>query len=481
MKKKYIQIIAFSLALMIGNTGCKDFLNELPDSRVSPQSVEDYQAMIVPAYPQANYVFTELMTDNLKYYDYPSFNQPTLVSWLKPFYTWSDGYDLNLPIGPEKSWQSYYNNINVANVAIEGLNNITKDSPLKRSVLGEAYLVRAYCHFMLVNLFAKHYDPATASTDLGVPYKQEVGNAQQEDFPRETVAKVYEYIESDLQSGIELINDDLISTSTSVEGNTKKYHFSKAAAYAFLSRVKLYKGEWEACIEASDKALVLNSSVRDLVTDYNNFLPGKNDFVGFRYDYASNAKSNILLMSQTVEYNSYNSSGFYANEFKELFLPDDYRGKIYAFTTNTTPNWGVLKFIGAGQRASTIIEFSVEEVLLNQAEAYVKAKAPNYNAAIANINKILAKRYSPFTALTATEMSKAGDLKKVLSDRIITERRLEFAYEGLRWFDIKRLKLSVEHTTQIGTETLQSDDLRYAIQIPFMELAVNKAMVKNPR
>lgn len=471
--KKYIKALVFA-TVVLSTTSCKDFLNELPDSRVEPQNAEDYQAMLVNAYPQANYLFTEWMTDNFKYYDYPSFNNPTLVSWVKPIYMWSDGYQQNLPIGPEKAWREYYTDINTTNVVLEGIDEIA-DSPLKRSVMGETYLVRAYCHFMLVNLFAKHYDPATATTDLGIPIKNEVGDATQENFPRNTVAEVYDFIEQDIAKGIELINDDKVPS-----GDARKYHFTKATAYAFLSRVKLFKQDWNACIDASAKALNLNSSIRDIVSDYNKFIPVKSDLAGFKRDYASAKKDNILLLSQSVDYNSSVVSGYYANDFKNLYLADDYRGKLFYFTTNTTPNWVMLKFIASGY-SSNIVEFSVEEILLNQAEAYTKSSSPNYNGAVNNLNKILAKRYSPFTALNLSDFENTGNLQQSLADRIITERRLEFAYEGMRWFDIRRLKLSVSHTTENGTDVLKSGDLRYELQIPVREAQINKDIQLNPR
>ncbi|MXV52342.1 RagB/SusD family nutrient uptake outer membrane protein [Pedobacter sp. HMF7647] len=468
-KSPYLLIALFLLTAIF--SGCKKYLSEVPDARVSPQSVEDYQAMVVNAYPEAYYLFTEFMTDNFRYYDYTSFNQPSLVSWIKPLYTWSDGYDQNLPIGPEKAWNSYYNKIYNANVVIEGLSKLPEESDLKRSVLGEAYLIRAYCHFMLVNIFAKHYDPATAAADPGVPYQLGTGDAQQENFPRQSVADVYSKIEADLLKGADMVNDKLVTEPG--------YHFQKASAYAFLSRVKLYEGDWAGCIDASNKALALNSSVRDLIADYNNYIPNKNEFYNFSLDYGSVTKSNNLLVAQSATYNGYASSGFYANEFKQLYLNQDYRGKIFVISSNTSPNWKMLKL--SGQQSSNVVLFSVEEVLLNQAEAYVRSLKPDYNAAITDLNKILIKRYSPFTALTAAQFSATGTLSDLLLQRVYTERRLELAYEGYRWFDIKRLKLPVTHSTGSGTETLSSGDLRYAIQIPFRELTINKAIVPNPR
>ncbi|WP_406629940.1 RagB/SusD family nutrient uptake outer membrane protein, partial [Ornithobacterium rhinotracheale] len=37
---------------------------------------------------------------------------------------------------------------------------------------GEALIARAYSHFILVNLFGKHYNTQTSDTDLGVVYME---------------------------------------------------------------------------------------------------------------------------------------------------------------------------------------------------------------------------------------------------------------------------------------------------------------------
>ena len=65
----------------------------------------------------------------------------------------------------------------------------------------EAYALRAYCYFMLVNLYGQPYNQATAETDLGVPVNDVVGMEDRK-FVRESVAEIYRQIESDLKEAI---------------------------------------------------------------------------------------------------------------------------------------------------------------------------------------------------------------------------------------------------------------------------------------
>ena len=98
---------------------------------------------------------------------------------------------------------------------------------------GEALVARAYAHFMLVNFFSKFYDPATASTDPGIPYVTEPEKVFIKQYDRKTVQYVYDMIEKDLLEGLPLYRIR--------NYNVPRYHFNRAAANAFATRFYLYK------------------------------------------------------------------------------------------------------------------------------------------------------------------------------------------------------------------------------------------------
>ena len=54
---------------------------------------------------------------------------------------------------------------------------------------GEALICRAYAHFVLVNVFCQHYDPAHPD-DLGIPYMEKAETELDPKYERGTVAEV---------------------------------------------------------------------------------------------------------------------------------------------------------------------------------------------------------------------------------------------------------------------------------------------------
>lgn len=155
--------------------------------------------------------------------------------------------------------------------------------------------------------------------------------------------------------------------------------------------------------------------------------------------------------------------------------------------------------------------FRLEEALLARAEAY--AMTGEYEKAMADLtmyatNKAeasngiaeLAVTRDKVVAYYSTELSQAdhyllssynadrfsttagtyeGDLQRGLVLSALDARRLEFLYEGMRWFDILRWHIPVTHTLSTGeSSTLTPDDDRRVIQVP--ETSELSGLPKNP-
>lgn len=473
---KIIRHINYIAVVMIAGitfslSGCKKFLEVNPDNRVRPELVEDYQSIITGAYPEAFHLFTELYTDNFRFYNYPDFNNANINSWLRPIYLWSDEYITGNAVTPEAGWRKYYNCIYAANVVLEGIDEAAGDDALRKSVKGEALLVRAYAHFMLVNIFAQHYKAATAATDLGVPYITETEKKPGSSYKRNTVQEVYDNIERDALAGIGLINDALMKVP--------KHHFNRNAANAFMCRFYLFKEDWDNTIKYGERVLANNSSVRDVLADWDkDFSTG--DYNAFARAYFSVGKSNILMMQYTLEWNSFYATGMYANEFRSTFAPEDIRGRMFTFSSNQTPNYWSRKFRSAqleGHQYSDVALFVVEEVMYNVAEAKIRKPNPDMEDAVNKLNTILEKRMRPFTALKTADFPDA----QALLNKLIDDKRRELCYEGYRWFDIKRFDIHVTHWNGVSEIHLPPGDLRRVFQIPFAELSANSEMEPNPR
>lgn len=472
--KKIIKIkIYLFLSLFIVLSSCNKFLEVNPDNRVRPTLTTDYQAIIAGAYPGGEHLFTELLTDNFRYYNFTSYDNGTVVSWFLPMYLWSDEYTNN-GVTPDATWRNYYNYIYKANLILEQVDGSEGDERLKRALKGEAYLIRAYCHFMLVNIFGNHYNVLTADKDLGVPIVVEIEKDNNTIYKRSTVKEVYDFVEEDIFNGLALIDESIYKVP--------KHHFTKASTYAFLSRFYLYKANWDESLKYSQKVFDINYSVRDIFTDFDRYFVNS-DFGTFAYNYFSPEKPNVLLMNYSMEWVSYFRSGFYATELRAAYPEGDIRQRMFTYNNGTFRNWNTSKFKSVlsdnGNRYSDVPLFVLEEVIYNAAEAYVRKPVPDYEAAIRLCNDVIKERYRdtqiPYLSLDQFEYAQE------LLDEIIVQKNYELCYEGYRWFDIKRFNIPVRHHDGSRYVELPANDLRRAVQIPLTELTANPNMLPNPR
>lgn len=482
---KKITIYSFIIVLL-SLTGCSKFLERLPDNRTELNSVDKVSQLLGTAYPQANYMdFCESMSDNVDDKGVGEMDITNTDSYF--FKVVAD----NQQDSPEYYWDACYAAVAAANHALEACNEAPNPGDYT-SQKGEALVARAYAHFMLVTLFSKIYDPATAASDPGIPYVTESEKVVIKEYDRKTVAYVYEMIERDLLEGIPLIADQRYTVP--------RYHFTKVAANAFAARFFLFKRDYAKVIEYANQ--VFNSSnISSLLRPWNT------TYLTFTYremwaEYAKASQSANLLLAETSSYwgRYYYSTRYGMNSVKrdEIFGPN-VTGGNWAFRNHTytagTNNYMIPKIneyfvrnsvnatIGVGYIMVPL--FTVEEVLFNKAEAN---NALNNTAdAITDLNSYAATRivsYNPASHRITEAKIKSyygtGDIQEGILKTILDFKRAEFAQEGMRWFDILRHKITVTHYTTTGEVIeVNESDPRRVLQIP--ESAGLSGVEQNPR
>jgi hypothetical protein len=172
--------------------------------------------------------------------------------------------------------------------------------------------------------------------------------------------------------------------------------------------------------------------------------------------------------------------------FYSLYSADDIRTTAYFETSEFEGNLynHVLKWYSStiatslGNVDAKIIRAS--EVMLIKAEAYA---AQNQDGpALAALDAVRSQRYNGFTS--------GGETGSALSEAIQLERRLELAFEGVRFTDLKRFGLGVERSsfghlsdgTGVSADvlTLPAGDHRFNMPISISELNRNVNMVQSP-
>ncbi len=480
-----IDSLLIGLSLIVLLASCEKYLDTVPDNRTEINTQEKISELLVSAYPASNYQpFCEIMSDNVS----DNYDNSTLSQiYTKPYF-WQEVLQIDTD-SPQQYWASCYAAVAAANQALEAIEALgggDKFNPQK----GEALVARAYAHFMLVSLFSKFYDAATANTDLGIPYVTETEKVVIKQYDRKTVAYVYDMIEKDLMAGIPLISDQAYKVPA--------YHFTKNAAYAFASRYYLYKKNYDKVIEYASK-VAGNGGFAANMRDWTNDLSNKSfTIISAEYGQASQ-KSNLLLAENASYWGRFWAGqryGLSANLGRQLYFGDQPGGGQLAYSLFGSergvylPKYNELFVrvspsadIGNGYVMTPL--FTTEEVLFNRAEAYVQKG--NIEAALADLNTFLSLRIDGYNAaqhsLTVAKNNafyNTTNTVGALMNTLLYYRRIEFMHEGLRWFDNLRFKMQITHTNINGTsQTLGANSNRRVLQIP--QEAALSGLPLNPR
>ena len=126
----------------------------------------------------------------------------------------------------------------------------------RQNIKGEAYALRAYSHFYLVNLYAKPYDPETCATDPGIPLNLSTA-AEDKAYTRNSVKEVYDLIVGDLKEGVRLMEANPVSKPA-------KLKFDALSARALLARVYLYMQQWDSAIVCAEQVIRENPAIFNL-------------------------------------------------------------------------------------------------------------------------------------------------------------------------------------------------------------------------
>ncbi|SJZ74168.1 SusD family protein [Chitinophaga eiseniae] len=173
--------------------------------------------------------------------------QADLIWWrnmVSPDYINNGGYN--------NYFSNLYPRIFTINAAIEGLNQSQTLTPaVKKRLLGEAYFLRAFYFFYLVNLFGDV--PLVTSTDYRI----------NSTITRSSTSAIYNHIETDLEQSKTYLNDDYVDASI-IKPTTERVRPNQSTAVALQARVKLYRKKYLEA-ETAATTIINNKSQYDLV------------------------------------------------------------------------------------------------------------------------------------------------------------------------------------------------------------------------
>ena len=430
-------------------TSCDSFLDVQPVGKVIPNSLQEYRELFTVAYSKVGSLTdrgkTCLRTEEVK-----SLDDASVKKYYKELEVWVDVAQSSStsPYG----WGSYYQILYIANHIIDVYNkNLIKEGTPEGNaqLAGEAYMMRAYMHFILVNLYGQPYTKPGALDTKAVPLKLETD--LEKEWYKNTVGEIYSSIQADVDKARQLINKE-------TWGPAFAYRFSALSVEAFQSRLSLYKGDWEAALKASQKVLEKKNALMDMKTvsapgdKVNKSVPNHFESVEMitplEYIYSSRTNKDFCLPEALK--NKYEEGDL---RFSNYYKYNDEDGVYICIKT------------GGNEYSCT---FRTGEIYLNAAEAAAQsgnqAKAKEYLFALMQ-NRYTAEKFN------ALKTEVEGMNKEALIAEILDERYRELAFEGHRWFDLRRttrprIEKTLIEEEQPHTYVLEQDDPRYTIHLP---------------
>lgn len=374
-------------------------------------------------------------------------------------YRWQiDGSNSTITAG----WAEYYTFIDRVNRVLKAIDNVpvaADETALRDRYKGELLALRAFAHFSLLQQFASSYTP----DGMGVPYMK-TSTISKPSRPK--VSENMADIKADLAAAKPLMPDNF----------TDKSRITKKAIPAIQARVALWEKNWTDAITYSTEAIAANP------------LDSRSDVANVWNDASENGVIWKLkrVTGDALIGSFYTSTGnmvLYAPSYELVSTFDtsnDIRYKTWIRWDRTRgtgkSEYIVRKYYKSGTNLADIKLFRTAEQYLIRAEAY--AQSNQLIQAAADLNTLRAARITGYTAQTFAS-------QQALMDAIIIERFKELAFEGHRYFDLRRYGLDITRSpadaiNAQGAILLTPAQAQYVWAIPDAEIKANGNIVQNP-
>ncbi len=484
--------ILIVLISVVGITACQLDLEPISEitSDVAYDDADQIEAALVGAYEsfQAaeyyvwdNVLFQDVRSDN----HYAGGDNPEIfqIDWLTVSPTNSRLF---------RNWSNIYNAIAKANVVLQRA-PLVEDPKLteerRGQILGEAYFLRAFHYYTLVNKWG------------GVPLITEfTTSTKPEDIrvPRSSVEQVYQQILSDLEMAIQLLPDTYGS-----DASVNKARATAGAANALALKASLQRPnpdfqaalDYALAVEASEANYQL-ISYPDLFdgNHYNNaesilevqYLGGEEGNYGPQLLLPPSISGDSWRKFVTPSHDlvdAFNDEGDVIRRdatilFEAVNWVDEYWGNAVGSSIPFGYKW---KSADGWSSTNRTYLLRLGDVILLKAEALTGLN--RLPEAAAEVNRIRARVNLP--DLTLADMTDQASLRRA----ILKERRLELAQEAQRWDDLVRHGVVVQVMNELQEIDLRTGEPfnynmteeKILLPIPQEEIDRNPNLEQNPQ
>lgn len=495
-------LIAFSSLLLFG-TSCSDgFLDstssdvvggsEIPESKKEETAKQFMEGLYYSTF-NSNYQVSHddfsiralMLASDLMTEDMAMFGRSQFI------FDYENDFRLLTYRRTKSTWLQNYNMISTANDVIKLIKSLGDEANLsvnQKCLLAQAYGVRGYLYFMLINFYQQPY--AIAKDKPGIPIMtDEVTKAG-----RNTVAEVYELLLSDLNKSYSLLKDSGLKDPNAL--NEFSVAGMLARAYCFVNDEP---NQWQ---KVADFAYIAtkgsNPATKEQLISKFHTLDQVDALWGAKIDSETNTYYASFMSNIDPYSNAYGTAApkmifnklydqMDANDIRKAWFSETPLKVLKKDNTEVTlPALTQLKFQDRGSFTSDYIFMRASEFYFVAAEAYMKlnneGKARQY---LEDVMKIRIPNYSA--------SSKSGD---ALLKEIQFQKRIETWGEGVimldkKWrgegmdrnyFVVKEGKqenITNHNTGLVNSMKFDPYPLQWVFQIPIAEMDNNPEITEN--
>ena len=258
MTTKKIFTVVLTAVMLCCTTACEDKLDIVPLGETTLDSVDDLETLLnqVPMLYQTENQF-EMLCNNMytKWDGLPDLlaNSNSVTYALVKYDETVDRVNLTTS---SSLYEDLYSNINYMNVVISKAPEADGDEAKRIRIIAEAQVLRAWYHFLLVNMHAKQYDEATAAQLGGIAYVDNTNVGEQK--TKLTLKEVYERILADC-------SDEVLAKliQSHVDDPCR---FGVDFGYGVRAKVLFQMKHYDEALHYANLALAVNGHIEDRTT-----------------------------------------------------------------------------------------------------------------------------------------------------------------------------------------------------------------------
>ena len=470
--------IIIALFVVLTFNACNDFLTLEPPTRINElnfyETENDFEAAMFGTYSGLQGLYS---TTLLRLAELPTDN--AWILWTSPSISEIEAEEIDFTsanVFVASVWDNAYQTIARSNNIINQLEASDIDASVKDQYRGEAKFLRALNYFYLVQFFG---DIPLITNTFRSP-----DQVNTYDWTRNPAAEIYDLIVSDLQEAANLLQGTDLS----------KARASTGAAKALLGKVYLTRGNYD--LAAATLKEVIDMNEYELQDDYHTLFTNNNDELPesiFEVKYLSG------MMGE-------------GNDFTSTFAPENFDMAIFPNNRQgsgrivVTPNLAASYEEGDLRRVATI-----RDSLLLQDGSYDQVK---YGIKFIDFETLAGDdgginftvlRYADVLLMYAEALNELGDTEEahdylnIVRERagldplqglsqaefvlvMEDERRVEFAQEAHRWFDLVRtgrLQTVMNNYFQGNGWEFSVEEYEVLLPIPQIEIEITPALTQN--